>query len=410
MKLRNAFVAAVMAAGILAPAVLRADAPATQPAAAPATQPSAPLAIAPDVQQQLDTLREAYSHLKSLNLTGTISGKFDVDGETGNPSGSFTSSFQAPNLFRHETKDEVTFGSTGQQVYLFVPGQNIYIKSDAPKGRPVLSDLPTQVADALKEQDLSLALAVSADPERALLDGASQVKRADDVTIDGVACQALALAMPGGDVTIAVDPKTHLIRRLNADMTRTLKSRGADVVKSATVTLDYPTVTPDAQTKPEQFAWSPPPGAKEYQAPADANALAGKPAPAFKLKGLDGKDVSASDLKGQVYILDFWATWCGPCVHSLPELDKIYQANKDAGLKVFAVNLQEDKETVDKFVKQTKLGIPVLLDSDGKVAGDYGANAIPETVVVGKDGNVRKVFIGSGHEEEIKSEVAAAMK
>ena len=94
--------------------------------------------------------------------------------------------------------------------------------------------------------------------------------------------------------------------------------------------------------------------------------LAGKPAPAFSLTGMNGKVVSSESLKGSVYVLDFWATWCPPCVASLPHLDGIYKDFKDKGVKFFAVNEQEDKPTIQKFVSDTKLGIPVLMDSDGQ--------------------------------------------
>ena len=125
-----------------------------------------------------------------------------------------------------------------------------------------------------------------------------------------------------------------------------------------------------------------------------ATALAGKPAPDFKLGTLDGKEMSPSKLKGKVIVLDFWATWCPPCRASLPHLDKFYQEHKAAGVEVFAINLQEDKEKVQEFVTKTKLGVPVVLDLEGKTAEPYMAQGIPETVVIGKDGKIVKVFVG----------------
>jgi thiol-disulfide isomerase/thioredoxin len=112
-------------------------------------------------------------------------------------------------------------------------------------------------------------------------------------------------------------------------------------------------------------------------------------------------------------VLDMWATWCPPCRASLPHLDKLYQSVKDKGVNVFAVNLQEEQEDVEKFVKTTKLTVPVLLDKDGAVAQSYKASAIPQTVVIGKDGKVTKVFVGFGGEEtakEMKEAVEKAMK
>jgi peroxiredoxin len=139
-------------------------------------------------------------------------------------------------------------------------------------------------------------------------------------------------------------------------------------------------------------------------------ALVGKPAPHFRLKQLDGTEISDADLHGTVYVLDFWATWCGPCKESLPELDGIYSHVKADGVKIFAVNQQEDAATVKDFIGQTHLSIPVLLDLPGTAGSAYGASAIPQTVIVGSDGTVKNVFIGSGNDQNIAAAIQAALR
>jgi len=112
-------------------------------------------------------------------------------------------------------------------------------------------------------------------------------------------------------------------------------------------------------------------------------------------------------------VLDLWATWCPPCRASLPHLDKLHEEMKDKGVKVYAVNVQEEKADVEQFIQQTNLKTPVLLDSKGEVSQKYKANAIPQTVVIGKDGKVARVFIGFGGEQsarDLKAAVEAAMK
>jgi len=141
--------------------------------------------------------------------------------------------------------------------------------------------------------------------------------------------------------------------------------------------------------------------------------LQGKPAPAIALKTLDGQALSLADQKGKVVLIDTWATWCPPCRASLPHLDKLYQSVKDKGVNVYAVNVQEEADDVEAFVKKTNLTVPVLLDKDGAVSQAYKASAIPETIIIGKDGKVAKVFIGFGGEEtarEMKAAVEKAMK
>jgi peroxiredoxin len=275
-------------------------------------------------------------------------------------------------------------------------------------------------------QNPSLALAISPDAAKEMAEH-TRIEKLPDITIDGdkTAYQALKINSQGngpGVMTFLIDPSSHLIRQVRFDITDALKQRGAVVVKKALLTVDYTTTTPDATMKADQFAWTPPQGAKDArQAKAEAQGdekdssseLEGKPAPDFKLTGLDGKDVALADLKGSVVIVDFWATWCGPCVQSLPHLNKVYEDNKAAGLKVFALDLREAKDKVQAFVDKKKLTIPVLLDSDGKVAEAYKVSGIPQTVIIGKDGAVRKVFVGFGGDESeqaLRDEVAAAMK
>ncbi len=150
------------------------------------------------------------------------------------------------------------------------------------------------------------------------------------------------------------------------DLTRLALQRGAHTVKAAVITTQMHE-QPGAAIDPARFAFSPPGARALDETPAEGN-----PAPPFSLTSLDGTQISASDLKGSVVVLDFWATWCPPCVASLPRLDDLFQNLKDPSLKIFAVNEAEDKETVRKFIDSKKLTVPVLLDSDGKVGESFG--------------------------------------
>jgi thiol-disulfide isomerase/thioredoxin len=211
-------------------------------------------------------------------------------------------------------------------------------------------------------------------------------------------------------MTLVVDPQTHLLRRAVADLAKDARLQGAQNVKSALLTIDYLN-TPAAGADAGKFAWAPPPGAQPLLADASPSPLEGKPAPAFSLSGLDGKEVSAQNLKGSVYVLDFWATWCGPCVVSLPHLEAIYKDLKPQGVKFFAVNEAEEKDVVQKFVNDTKLAIPVLLDSNGRVYDTYdSAGGLPFTVIVGKDGTVLKAGIFTADEDQIRPIIQSALK
>ena len=104
-------------------------------------------------------------------------------------------------------------------------------------------------------------------------------------------------------------------------------------------------------------------------------------APDFTLEDLQGNRVSLSDFKGKVVVLDFWATWCRPCMMEIPQLDKFYTEYKDNGLEVIGVALDRDPEVVSRFIKNLGTSYLVLMGNQ-TVARIYGAQAIPTTYIL----------------------------
>jgi thiol-disulfide isomerase/thioredoxin len=123
-------------------------------------------------------------------------------------------------------------------------------------------------------------------------------------------------------------------------------------------------------------------------------ALVGKIAPPFELKGADGKTYKLADFRGRVVILDFWATWCGPCRASIPTVDDFYQKNKDRGVVVFGVNVGEEADVVNRFVKTNDVHYPVLLNAGSDVASLYKVEVYPTLAVIGRDGKVTACELG----------------
>jgi peroxiredoxin len=305
-------------------------------------------------------------------------------------------------------------GSSGEKIYAYRPTRNDYKQSVAPAGRVAFDKIPNPMRDLLQMQNPALMSALCDDASRFLLDGATEVTKAADVEINGVKHPTLVFKSEEADYTVAINPQTNLIRRMTFDMAKTF-AKQRDDVKKFVLTYDYTDSTPVAAA-PEAFAWAIPDGAREAVTTTPdlgdeaALALVGKEAPDFSLKGMDGKVVSLVDLKGQVIVLDFWATWCGPCIASLPGLNAIHKELKDKGLQTFAIDLEESKDVVQPVAAKVCPDIPVLLDEDSAVSQKYAVNGIPHTVVIGKDGKVRKVIIGGGNESRIRSAVEAALK
>jgi len=374
----------------------------------PATRP----ALSPEVRAFLDQVKTAYGDLPSLSVTGKETAHFDVDGHKEDQSFTFTMAYLAPGKFRYERKGDdgtLLLGSTGEKTYAFDGASNQYVSKDAPK-KVRLAELDPMLAGMLQHECLSLALALSDDVPGTITDGVESVS-SGEITTGGLQLKTLTVSTRASDVVLSFDPVTHLLYSQTSDISRYVKASGGQNVKAAQITWVYDNKRGD-KLDTKQFAWAPPAGAREMRPPEDPTAMIGKPAPAFSLTGLDGKTVSSADLKDSVYVLDFWATWCGPCREALPKLDALYQVNKAAGLKVFALDQMaqpETKEAAQQFVTDTKLGIPVLLDTDNKVAEAYQVETLPQTVVVGRDGNVVKVFMIPGQDAAIAKTVADAL-
>ncbi len=126
------------------------------------------------------------------------------------------------------------------------------------------------------------------------------------------------------------------------------------------------------------------------------SSLVGKPAQRIDAEGLDGTPFRLSDLKGKVVVLDFWASWCGPCMKTMPVVDATIRDLNNSDVELVAVNLEEPADRVRAAMERLKLETRVVLDSDGIAAKRYQANAIPETVIIDREGVVRYVFVGGG--------------
>jgi thiol-disulfide isomerase/thioredoxin len=124
--------------------------------------------------------------------------------------------------------------------------------------------------------------------------------------------------------------------------------------------------------------------------------LVGQPAIAFKLEMLDGAKFNLADRKGRIVVLDFWATWCGPCMQSMPMVDEVVREFADRGVDLVAVNMEEQAPLIKSTLERHKLKVQVALDRDGAVAAKYSVTAIPQTVVIDREGKVVRLFVGGG--------------
>ena len=129
---------------------------------------------------------------------------------------------------------------------------------------------------------------------------------------------------------------------------------------------------------------------------APVNAASGAtPAPNFTLKSITGKNMKLSEMTGNVVLINFWASWCGPCREEMPLLNALHKKYEPLGFTVLGVNVEEHTDKARGFLNDFPVDFPVLLDNKNQVSQLYNVVAMPTTVVVDRDGNMR--FLHKGY-------------
>jgi peroxiredoxin len=118
------------------------------------------------------------------------------------------------------------------------------------------------------------------------------------------------------------------------------------------------------------------------------------PAPAFTLTNLGGQASGLSAYKGQVVMVNFWATWCGPCQQEMPLLDQMYQKYKPAGFTLIGINVDKEAPPVKQLLERKPVSFPVLLDPANQVSKAYHVDEMPSSVIIDRKGQIRYVHRG----------------
>ncbi len=264
------FLLLINAAAHADPATQAVTQPATQIARAelPVTQP----ATKPAVTQLLGEMDLAYSKLAAARFDGNITGSFDVEGQQRNYEEAFSSSYAAPNQFRHEAKDDILLGSTGKTAYAYLKQRDQYQSFDAPRAKTGLADWPPSIITILADQNPSLLLAISRSASVELNELSRRITLEAPTVIEGVSYDTLRF--DAGDdheiITMLVDPATHLLKRVVFDKREPMKKAGAKDVNVALITVTYSLAATATSQPAETFAWIPPAGAIQVSPTAAA--------------------------------------------------------------------------------------------------------------------------------------------
>ena len=131
------------------------------------------------------------------------------------------------------------------------------------------------------------------------------------------------------------------------------------------------------------------------------------PAPDFTLKSNLGKNLRLSEYRGQVVLINFWASWCGPCRQEMPLLDDLHTRYEKLGFSVFGVNIDDDSRKADKVLRAIPVNFPILYDSGNEISKMFDVDAMPTTILVDRDGNMRFLHRGykPGYEDDYRTQI-----
>ena len=119
-----------------------------------------------------------------------------------------------------------------------------------------------------------------------------------------------------------------------------------------------------------------------------------KPVPQFTLSSLNGKTVAMKDLSNKVVVIDFWATWCGPCREEIPHLNKLYSDYKGQGLEIVGISMDDGPDVVKEFAREMRMEYPVVMGNEELAEQFGGILGLPTTFIVDRKGNIVKKFVG----------------
>jgi len=305
--------------------------------------------------------------------------------------------------------------SDGLQTWTYLPALGQYTRQGAPAAYPGDADSAALAGDS--GQSASLIYAYGR-----LDQGVTSARLLAEETLpfEGRTrpCHVIEVAYAATPATPGVreQPRRYWIDRerflvLKQQIHVELSDAGTTAERKETLT--FTRIRLNTPVADSLFAFRAPAGAREvarFEAPDMPGEpdLSGKVATDFTLKDLGGRTHNLKRLRGKVVLLDFWATWCGPCRIQMPNVEKLHQEFKNKGLVVYAINQREPAERARGYIAKHKYTTTTLLDTDGRVGGNYQVNGIPSLVVIDRQGKIAAHFIGVRDEATLRGALKKA--
>lgn len=393
-----------------------------------APKPPAGNAISSDARRVLDEIAAAYRSLGAYGDEGRITIRYLIDGTEKTQAIPCAISYQRPNrlALNHPDLSLVADGSvvtttiTALKQYSQAPCPKVLTVSGLGATSPPVESLLFQGAGSVMSRWL-LSLLMDPDPIPSLLSEARSATLEPDRAEGTGKTRCLRLQrLTGPGIRLLVDPETSLLRGMELVIEAAADSRGVDLKSITWAVGSLKTAAPE----PTAFRFTPPTGfaklaevagdpANQPEPPARQHPLLGKPAPDFSLTVLqpEGKtrNIAQKDLRGKVVLIDFWATWCGPCLEELPEIQRLIEFYGDQKKQVVFLAISQDeppdqgkslRELVESTLKARSLAVErdsvayVGLDPDKSIGARFEVEALPTVVLIDEEGVIRHYGVG----------------
>ena len=359
-------------------------------------------------QQVLDKVASTYSTLKAVHMVAERE-------ETSHPQGGSLTAFSECELAaKSGHRYFARLKQSEQQALTVSDGSTIWRALDSKKQWSKLS-AASLADDSDEEQDAETANRDLHDTlENILLyHFMALAKNAQDPAIakqqdfklghEKVRCYLIRAHTSASEIELLVDQQRFVVLQYKA------KAKSAD--GEVEITMKMKLVELDQEVGDALFTFEPKPGWTEVETLALPGEryllLTGAPAVDFRLKTLDGDSVALQSLRGSVVVLDFWATWCGPCRAEFPAIEKLRSEFGDT-VRFYGVS-DESPGTVKKFVEGHGYEMTMLLDGNREVHRRYGVRAIPALFVIDRDSVVRRQFVGARSESELRKAISSVI-
>jgi thiol-disulfide isomerase/thioredoxin len=314
-------------------------------------------------------------------------------------------------------RDEVTGGgatgmfvSNGRETWIYNGTVNQYMRKPG-AADSVLKLFPNKGVGGMLVSRYSL-----------ITEGANAARFLEDttLTVDGVKrrCDVLEVTYaPPLNTPVKEDPRRYWIDKETYLVLRQRSAMHVDSPQYGKIdqveVINFNRAAVDPKLPDTLWTFRVPQGATQVdEFKNDANdpgsAFRGRPAFDFTLKDLKGRPRSLKSLRGKTVLLDFWATWCGPCRITMPQVAKVHAQYKNRGVEVLSINVGENAQKAGDYIAKNGYAFTTLLDEDRTVATQYRVNGIPTLVVIDAKGNISDYLVGARDEAALKAALTKA--